>query len=281
MSAYYRIVRNSLVALVASVLLIPAAQARKLTMDERLTASAEVIATFNDIPEKAIPPALLRRAHAIVVIPDMVKFGFVVAGRHGKGVMTVRDGERWSAPLFVSLTGGSVGWQAGLQSSDIVLIFTNKAGVENIARGKFTLGADASIAAGPLGRHGSAATDKSLSAEVYSYSRSRGLFAGVSVDGAKLSIDRKANAAYYVSPDISATQIMAGDIDLLPPSARTFRQQLPGMLQPDTKRSADEAPDQRTLSQGISPPDETTEAKVYPIGERAASGSVEPKKESD
>lgn len=279
MSAHQLLTRHAVILLASMLVLAPQAHARKLSMDEQLSAAADVISTFSDIPEKAIPPALLRRAHAIVVIPDMVKFGFVVAGRHGKGVMSVRDGTQWSAPVFVSLTGGSVGWQAGLQSSDIVLIFTNKAGVENIASGKFTLGADASIAAGPLGRHGSASTDKTLSAEVYSYSRSRGLFAGVSVDGAKLSINDKANAAFYVAPGISAADIFNGNVEALPASARSFKQRLPGAMQASGSGTADSV--MTDIDETQSDSEDGIEAKTYAIGERAASGSVEPKQRSD
>ncbi|MEL6870075.1 MAG: lipid-binding SYLF domain-containing protein [Pseudomonadota bacterium] len=262
----------AIVAFLAASLSAPVAFAKKMSMDDQLSAATDVVQAFGAIPERAIPTALLKRAQAIVVIPDMVKFGFVVAGRHGKGVMSVRQGSSWSAPVFISMTGGSVGWQAGLQSSDVVLIFTNKAGVQDIANGKFTLGADASIAAGPLGRHGAAATDKTLSAEVYSYSRSRGLFAGVSLDGARLSIDKKANAAFYVTPKLGANTIVTGGVGPWPDSARQFVNHLPdangvlgaGSAQPD----APVLP--ATTVQPAAEP-----VKTYAIGEREASGEIE------
>jgi len=119
-------------------------------------------------PDKAIPKDLLQNAHAIAVVPDVIKAGFVVGGRHGDGLISVktRDGT-WSNPSFVSLTGGSVGFQAGVSSTDVVLVFRTQRGVDSIVHGKFTLGADASAAAGPVGRSATASTDAQLKAEIY------------------------------------------------------------------------------------------------------------------
>ena len=127
--------------------------------------------------------------------------------------MVVRDKDgRFTNPIFINLAGGSVGWQWGAQSTDIVLVFTTRAGVEGITGGKLTLGADASVAAGPVGRSASAATDQNFAAEVYSYSRSRGLFAGIALDGTSLSVDRKANAAYYRKKGVLAAEIINGTV---------------------------------------------------------------------
>ena len=124
--------------------------------------------------------------------------GLVIGGRRGHGLLSVKSADgTWSNPSFVSLTGGSIGFQAGVQSSDIVLVFRSDRGLESIVNGKFTLGADASVAAGPIGRNASTATDGELKAEIWSWSRARGLFAGVALDGAVLAIDDDANAAVY------------------------------------------------------------------------------------
>lgn len=146
----------------------------------------------------SIPAVLLRDAHGIAIVPDVLKGSFIVGARHGKGVLLVRDeNQRWGAPVFVSLTGGNVGWQVGVQSSDVILVFKTRKSIEGLLSGKLTLGADASAAAGPVGREASAATDGRLQAEIYSYSRSRGLFAGVSIDGSVINVDSAANAIYY------------------------------------------------------------------------------------
>ncbi|MDH3533114.1 MAG: lipid-binding SYLF domain-containing protein, partial [Gammaproteobacteria bacterium] len=174
---------------------------------------------------KTIPPSLLARAYAVAVIPDVVKAGFVFGARHGKGVLVVRqDDNSWSNPAFIKLTGGSFGWQAGVQSTDIILVFKSRKGVADIANGKLTLGADAAIAAGPLGRNAGVATDLQFEAEVMSYSRSRGLFAGVALDGSGLTMDRKANAAFYSSANMTPEKIFASSPNIAPDIANTFVQ---------------------------------------------------------
>jgi len=165
------------------------------------------------IPEKGLPQELLREAEAVAIIPDVIKVGFVVGGRHGKGVVLIKDKDgNWTSPIFVTVTGGSLGWQAGAQATDVILVFKTKKSVERILKGKdkFTLGADAAVAAGPLGRQAAAATDVQLKAEIYSYSRSRGLFAGVSLDGSALRIDNRSNEAFYRRQDISTSDIVSG-----------------------------------------------------------------------
>src|SRR6185437_10043739 len=133
-------------------------------------------------PDKRIPADLISSAYAIAVIPDVIKAGFVIGGRHGLGIVSVKTSDgTWSNPSFISMTGGSIGFQAGVSSTDVSLVFRTQRGVDSIVRGKFTLGADASAAAGPVGRTANASTDGQLKAEIYSYSRSRGLFAGVAL----------------------------------------------------------------------------------------------------
>lgn len=179
--------------------------------EPKLAKAIEVLEAIQDIPEQAIPPSLLSNAHGIAVIPEVIKVGFIVGGRHGKGVVSIRqeDGS-WSRPGFIELRGGSVGWQVGAQSSDVVLVFKNAQGVRDIAEGKVTLGTDAAIAAGPVGRQASAETDTDLKAEIYSYSRSRGLFAGISLAGSSIREDVDANDAFYVQPGIKLADIFSG-----------------------------------------------------------------------
>jgi SH3 domain-containing YSC84-like protein 1 len=160
--------------------------------------STEVLGQIMSIPGKGIPESLLSKAEGIVIVPDMIKGGFIVGVRHGRGVIVTRDeAGKWKAPMFVEITGGSIGWQVGVQGTDLVLVFRTKNSLQNLMRGKFTIGATASAAAGPVGREAQAATDVALKAEILSYSRSRGLFAGVALDGAKLSIDNASTTAYY------------------------------------------------------------------------------------
>jgi len=177
-------------------------------------------------PDKAIPKDLLQNAHAIAVVPDVIKAGFVVGGRHGNGLISVktRDGT-WTNPSFVSLTGGSVGFQAGVSSTDVVLVFRTQRGVDSIVHGKFTLGADASAAAGPVGRSATASTDAQLKAEIYSYSRSRGLFAGAALDGSPLTIDHDAKRAVY-GEGITPRRIFEGGVTAVPNPVVDFRDRL-------------------------------------------------------
>jgi len=194
----------------------------------RLLTATEVLVEVQAMPDQQIPDALLSRAYGIAVIPDVTKVAFIFGGRHGRGVLVVRDKltSPWSNPTFVSLTGGSWGLQAGAQSSDIVLVFTTKAGIEGVAGGKLTLGADASVATGPVGRQGSAATDMSFHAEIYSYARTRGLFGGIALDGSVISIDRPANAALYGKSGVTATEIFSGQSPAAPASAQRFLERL-------------------------------------------------------
>lgn len=179
------------------VIAAPAARAG-VDEDERASNAVKVLDEVMRMPEQAIPTRMLGSAHAIAVIPSVVKAGLVVGGRHGRGLVSVRSPDgTWSHPSYIRLTGGSIGFQAGVQSTDVVLVFRTARGVDSIVHGKFTLGADASVAAGPLGRSAEASTDGQLKAEIYSYSRSRGLFAGVALDGAVLAIDHDANEAVY------------------------------------------------------------------------------------
>jgi lipid-binding SYLF domain-containing protein len=189
--------------------MLPAARAAAADPAETVAESSQVLAELVAIPGKQIPAKLLSEAQGIAVIPRVIKVGFVAGVRRGYGVVLVRDAEgAWSLPRFVRLTGGSVGWQAGVQGTDVVLVFRTRGSVDNLLKGKFTIGVDAAAAAGPVGRNAAAATDPKLQAEILSYSRSRGLFLGASLDGSAIELDEGANAAFYGSTDIEAPQIV-------------------------------------------------------------------------
>lgn len=210
---------------IALVFSFPATAATK--EEQRVIDASDVLDQLLRIPEKTIPPSLLSRAYAVAVIPNVIKAGFVFGARRGKGVIVVRqDSDTWSNPAFVTITGGSVGWQAGVESTDVILVFKSRKGVANISGGKLTLGADASIAAGPVGRHAAVATDIQFKAEVMSYSRSRGLFAGVALEGSGVTMDHKANAAFYGSAELSPDDIFASSPNIAPDVANSFVQLL-------------------------------------------------------
>ena len=194
---------------------------------KRAQTATTVLQTVLNTPDSRIPDQLLREAHAIAVFPEVVKAGLIFGGRHGRGLVSVRAADgTWSNPSFVRITGGSFGWQAGVQAADVVLVFRSEAGVNNLVNGKFTLGADASVAAGPVGRQAQASTDEELNAEIFSYSRARGLFAGVAIDGSVLSIDHGANRDVY-GPDITPRMLFENRLNAPAPSEIVgFRDQL-------------------------------------------------------
>ncbi|MCE5234209.1 MAG: lipid-binding SYLF domain-containing protein [Mizugakiibacter sp.] len=210
----------------APALAAHAADTRTQALERAQNALRVLNETMQQAPDKAVPLDLLKNARAIAVIPDVVKAGFIFGGRHGEGLISVKapDGT-WSNPSFVSVTGGSVGFQAGVSSTDIVLVFRTQRGVDGIVNGKFTLGADAQAAAGPVGRYANASTDAAMHAEIYSYSRSRGLFAGVALDGAALRIDNDANQAVY-GQGVTARRIFEGGVSGVPGPVVDFRDRL-------------------------------------------------------
>jgi len=193
----------------------------------RLDDSRRVFESFSNMSEQAIPVWLLERAYGVVVIPDVIRGALIIGGRGGKGVMSVRNPDgSWSNPSFVRLAGANIGFQWGVQSTDLVLVLMSRKSVEGIAGGKVTLGADASIAAGPIGRSAAAATDATFKAQVLAYARNEGLFAGVALDGSVISIDDAANASSYATPDILASQILEGTAGTPSPAAVAFRETL-------------------------------------------------------
>lgn len=198
MQAKRRLLRLPALAAVLGLALAAAPASAGPDEDSRALNAVRVLGEIQAIPESAIPEKLFDEARAIVVVPDTIKAGLVIGGRRGHGLMAVKNPDgTWSNPSFVKLTGGSIGFQAGVQSADVVLVFRSERGLDSIVNGKFTLGADAAVAAGPVGRNAATATDGALKAEIWSWSRARGLFAGIALDGAVLSIDDGANQAAY------------------------------------------------------------------------------------
>jgi len=194
--------------LLLTLLLVFAFASSRDKETEKLHDAANVLKDFSKMQE-SIPHDLIAEYQGIVIIPNMINAGFGVGGKRGKGVAIVKlDNGQWSDPVFITLTGGSVGPQIGVQSVDLVLVFRHKGVLTKVKNGDFTIGGDISAAAGPVGRTTSANTDYKLEAEVYSYSRSRGLFAGISINGSNLGIDRNANKAYY-GDNITSEDIFA------------------------------------------------------------------------
>jgi lipid-binding SYLF domain-containing protein len=177
-----------------------------------------------DTPDSAIPQDLLERAKCIAIIPGDKKFAFIFGGSYGRGLAICRTEHGWSAPVFLALDGGSVGYQIGGSSTDVVMLFMNDHALHSLLSDKFKLGADASVAAGPVGRNAAAATDLKLNAEILSYSRTKGIFAGVSLDGAVVQADKSGDAAMY-GEGVERRQILDGK-EAVPGSAEPLVHEL-------------------------------------------------------
>ena len=177
--------------------------------DERLANAAKAFNEIMSVPGKGIPDSVLNKAECVVVVPGMKKGGFIVGGSFGRGSISCRGAGNsgWGAPAMVELGGGSVGFQIGAEATDVVMLVMNRAGIESMLKSKFTLGGDASVAAGPVGRATSAETDAAMKAKILSYSRSRGAFAGVSLTGTTLHTDEDANKGVYGKP-VEAAEIL-------------------------------------------------------------------------
>ncbi len=189
--------------------LVPTASNAGVGEEARVQASTAVIKEIMEIPECAIPPSLLAHAHGIAIFPDLLKAGFIFGARYGCGVLLIRNEDgNWGNPVFFRLIGGSFGWQVGVQSTDAILVLNTIRSLDAICGGKFTLGGDASIAAGPVGRQAEASTDILLTAEILSYSRNRGLFLGLSLEGAAIQVDYGATASFYNVPGLLPVDIL-------------------------------------------------------------------------
>ena len=214
------------IALSTSLLLASAAAAvaADLTASEskRLDEAAAVIREFKAAPDsKGIPEDMWNKAECITVIPNLKKAAFIIGGEYGKGVMSCRTGASWSAPVFIEMEKGSAGWQIGGEQADLVLLMMNRDGVDKLLQNKVTLGADAAVAAGPVGRHASAATDVQLKSGILAYSRAAGAFAGVNVSGGVLKPDKSANEHVY-GASMAPRDVLAKNEASAPPAVRAF-----------------------------------------------------------
>ncbi len=185
---------------------------------KRTQKAAQVFKEIMSTPDRGIPQELLETVKCIAIIPGDVKFAFIFGGNYGRGLATCRTGHGWSAPMFVAIEGGSVGYQIGGSSTDLVMLFMNDHALQSLLSDKFKIGADASVAAGPVGRHAAADTDAKMKAEILSYSRAKGVFAGVSLDGAVVQADKSGDEAMY-GEHVDRHEILSGKV-AVPESAR-------------------------------------------------------------
>jgi len=208
------------VTALALLLSIPAVASASDRDDDvnRTKKAAEVFKEIMDTPDKGIPDDLLASAKCVAIVPGEVKFAFIFGGNYGRGVATCRTEGGWSAPMFVAVDGGSVGYQIGGSSTDIVMLFMNDHALQSLLSDKFKLGADAAVAAGPVGRDAAADTDLKLRAEILTYARSRGVFAGVSLNGAVVQADKSGDHAMY-GEETTRREILGGKVTV-PNSAR-------------------------------------------------------------
>jgi len=211
----------------AMVVLVEGSNAARDIADSRetLKESIDVMNALVSGPDAQIPQYVLERAESLVIIPTLAKGGFIVGAKHGAGVMSARNRatNTWSVPSFVKLTGGSIGWQIGFTSVDLVLVVMNTNAVDDLLENEFTLGANASVAAGPVGRSAEVSTDVSLTAQILAYSRAKGLFAGATIEGAKLRDDREANAGVYGKP-LASKELFANPRHVtVPPHVESWR----------------------------------------------------------
>jgi lipid-binding SYLF domain-containing protein len=215
----------ALVALVASFSPWVSRSTARTTGDDetakRLNTAADVLSEVMASPDKGIPQDLLDKAACVVIVPNVKKGAFIVGAKYGRGFIVCRknSGRGWSAPGGVKVEGGSVGFQIGGSETDVIMLVMNKSAIDKLLSSKFTIGADASVAAGPVGRTSSAATDVQLRAEILTYSRARGLFAGISLEGATLRPDDDANKDMYGKP-MSNKDVVLGNVAAPPTAAR-------------------------------------------------------------
>src|SRR6202171_2047406 len=213
-------------AIAGSVSTAAFAADREIKVDDRLDASADALTDMMKASDKGIPQDLMDKAHCVVVVPGMKKAGFIFGAKYGRGFAACRrsGGSGWSAPAAMRVEGGSVGFQIGASETDVVLLVVNDGGMKRLLSDKFTIGGEATAAAGPIGRDASAQTDAMMKAEMLSYSRSRGLFAGISLEGATLRPDEDSNKELY-GRAATNREILTGDFKT-PPVAEKFRHAL-------------------------------------------------------
>ncbi len=211
----------SFLILVLTCLPLTSSAADNGNLNGRITDARDVIRQIMMTPDKAIPNGIARQATCVGVIPSVKKAAFIVGGSYGQGVVTCRTSKGWSAPVFIRLAGGSVGFQIGGQATDLVLVAVNDKGFQDLLKSKFKIGADAAASAGPVGRNAAAGTDLKLNAELLTYSRSKGLFAGVDLNGAVVSQNTDDTNAFYGGSAESFEHILHGGVPV-PAAARSF-----------------------------------------------------------
>ena len=236
---------------------------------KRMDAAATVLDEIMGTPDKGIPEELLDSAKCVAVIPSMIKIGFVFGGRHGRGIAVCRTNSGWSAPAPFSVTGGSWGLQIGGEAIDVVMLVMNDNGMERMLSSKFKIGADASAAAGPVGRHVEGETDWKMRAEVLTYSRARGIFAGVTVNGASITQDKDGTRILY-GRMIPSAQILKGQVKA-PEGSHKF---LAAVKKYGTEANVTEASARRTAA-------EKTGTQNEALSSREAKGAIEEKLKSD
>jgi len=209
------------VAATAVATAAPAAAQDLGKLGERALDAAAVLDEVMETREAGIPEYLLRDARCVAVIPRVVKVGFIFGARHGRGLLSCRVGSGWSRPSYISITGGSFGLQIGAQATDFILVFANERAAHALTSRKITLGGDASVSAGPVGRTAEAATDVTFRTEIYSYSRSKGLFAGLSLEGSSLAVDEDANDAVY-EPRVDVDELLFDAVGTVPNEVAPF-----------------------------------------------------------
>ena len=255
-------------------LALPAAARADEKTDKRLNEATAVLESFTGLEEKGIPGWMLERAYGIVVAPNVFEIAVLGGGRGGRGVMAVRNADgSWSNPVLLNLYGGSFGFQVGMQMTDVVLVLMSRKSVEGISGGKFTLGVDASVAAGPVGRTASASTDPMLKAQVLSYSRSEGVFLGVAFEGTVIAVDDGANASAYGVSGILASQVLDGSIGTPSASAEAFRAALTRATASTTGEAAPAAAPTHPAPAAAAAPAESSgavvESKTFPLEDPA------------
>jgi lipid-binding SYLF domain-containing protein len=191
---------------------------------QRVAEAITVLSEIMDAGDQSVPRGIMQKAEGIAVFPSLLKGGFIVGGQRGRGILSARDPKTgaWSNPAFLTITGGSLGAQIGAQAVDLILVVQNRRGLEQLVRNQFKIGADASVAAGPVGRDASASTDIQMRAQILSYSRTRGLFAGVTINGSTIRQDRDANDRYY-GMGYRTSQVVFDALGAAPPSAGEWK----------------------------------------------------------
>jgi lipid-binding SYLF domain-containing protein len=227
------LVRLTLLLSLCSLALAADDQAKESKATDRLQAAADVLNQIESAPDSGIPREILSKAECVAVVPSLLKGGFIVGAKYGRGLASCRTPKGWSAPAFFMTTGGSVGFQIGGQAVDLVMLIMNNDGMQHLLSSQFALGADASVAAGPVGRHAEGNTDWKMRAQVLTYSRARGVFAGVALNGAVIKQDKDATREFY-GHMVTFKAALTGKVDP-PPAANPFLTMLANWAQDAAK----------------------------------------------